>query len=226
MTCKTIQQWILLRKQGEGQTDGRAAEQRTSHVCGKRARQIQAHLTGCKSCRQWLEDYQKIGALTETALPSGEPSAKVLINVLREARVHAPEPRTQSNRPLGQLVLRLVHVSALRPSLALATAAAVCLMLVGGWLLRPTPDVLVGDSQLSTILLMLAEETDEDLSDASVSATSAEAESLEALAQELLALQGLDADYTDLELSTPSEAHQATDPLTRSSAASRSERYG
>ncbi|MBL7076656.1 MAG: zf-HC2 domain-containing protein [Kiritimatiellae bacterium] len=200
MKCTTIERWILLGGQAS-----------------RRKRRIDAHLEGCPACRQWLEDYRKISVLTEAALPSGEPSQKVLTTIQREARVRVGEPRARTNwiMPL------------LRPAYGLATVAALGLVLIGGWWLKPDPNGFGSEAQLSTILLMLTEETVDLDSDTAPAPADVEAmASLDALAERLLTLQGLDDTYTDAELSTPGEAHQATDPLTRSSAASRSERYG
>lgn len=199
---------------------------------GWRARRIQAHLPGCESCRRWLEDYRTIGEITEPVLLSGEPSEKVLTNIRREARIRAPEPHTHTRwRGLPFVVrssaVRLFALRPVRPLYGLATVAALCLILIGGWWLKPDPNGFGSEAQLSTILWMLSEETEVVGSETASLPTDMEAAaSLDALAQQLLTLQGLDESYTEAELSTPGGVPQATDPLTRSSAASRAERYG
>jgi hypothetical protein len=212
MKCATIERWILL-----GGTSHGGATGWSKLVAARRARKVEAHLDQCADCRQWFEDYQAIRAMAAEALADGEPSEKVLTNIRREARVRADEPHAHTGWATPWL----------RPAYGLATVAALCLVLIGGWWLKPDPEGFGREAQLSTILLMLSEETvDLDSDSAPLPADMEEMASLDALAQQLLTLQGLDDSYTDAELSTQVEAPQATDPLTRSSAASRAERYG
>jgi predicted anti-sigma-YlaC factor YlaD len=210
MKCSTVERWIL--------RDEDAADSQTGEQLSWRQKRIQSHLNGCAACRQWLEDYRKIALLAEADLPAGGPSQTVLTNIRREARVRAAEPDAHTGWAMPWL----------RPAYGLATVAALCLVLVGGWWLRPDPNGFGNEAQLSTILLLMTEEA-EDVDSEKEPPLPSEVEeiaSLDALAEQLLMLQGLDAGYTDVELSSQDEVPQATDPLTRSSAASRAERYG
>jgi len=228
MKCKTIERWMLR----EEQPNSRTADLRAGEMFGWRARRIQAHLAGCESCRRWLEDYRKIGEITEAVLPRGEPSEKVLTNIRREARIRAPEPHTHAGwRGLPFVVrssaVRLFVLRPVRPSLSLATIAAACLVLVGAWWMKPDPNGFGSAAQISTIMLMLSEDTAS--LDAETTALGEDLEqvaSLDALAQQLLTLQGLDAEYTEAELSTPVEELPATDPLARNTSAFQSGIYG
>jgi hypothetical protein len=203
MKCTTIERWILLERTGE--------------LSAGRRQRLAAHVAACAHCRAWREAAAAIEDAAREALTHGEPSQRVLVNIRREARVRAAAPHH---------AIRLTPW--LRPAYGLATVAALCLVLVGGWWLRPDPNGFGGEEQLSTILLMLTRETDDTLAEAAADlpADAEQTASLDTLAQELLVLQGLDADYTETELSTPGEAPQATDPLTRSNRVSPTERYG
>ncbi|MDP6630470.1 MAG: hypothetical protein QGH42_12360 [Kiritimatiellia bacterium] len=188
----------------------------TRMVSARRSRKVEAHLKLCAACKQWLADYQAIQQLAANALPDGQPSEKVLINIRREGRVQtADAPAHKGATPW------------LRPAYGLATVAAVCLVLVGAWWMKPDQVGFGNEAQLSTIMLMLSEDTvslDEETT--ALSADVEEVASLDTLAQQLLTLQGLDAGYTEAELSTPVEELPATDPLTRSTSAFRAGRYG
>ncbi len=233
MKCTTIERWILQEKQ----PNSRTAEQSNDEQSNWRTRRIETHIESCASCRQWREDLRTISAMAQAGLSSGEPSSTVLTNIRREARIRAAESHNHANGLLPSFVGRLPAValakaglfacSIARPSLGIATVAALCLVLVGAWWLRPDPNGFGADAQLSAILLMLSEETTDLDSDSESPTSDMEAlASLDALAQQLLTLQGLDDSYTEAELSTQDEELQATDPLTHSSDAFRAERYG
>ncbi len=233
MNCNKIERWILLEDQpclrggDSGPTDGQDANQPDSRRFSRRQQLIAGHLAHCVTCRQWLDGYRRVAELaTDPILSKGDPSPSVLVNIHREARVRAPEPGRQSDATIGRFGARLLRASALRPSFGLATVAALCLLIVGGWLLRPAPETLAGEARLGIILRMVAEETDSGMPDESGTTDAERTSSVEALAQELLTLQGLDAGYTELELTTPGGALQATDPLTHSTGVSRSGIYG
>ncbi len=229
MKCRTVERWMLRDKQPHAKDEQpnsrtappslrlwRASELRTKEISGWRERRIETHIESCAACRQWREDYQKLSAIAETALPCGEPSEKVLVNIRREARVRAAEPHAHTGWSMPWL----------RPAYGLATIAALCMVLIGGWWPRPDPNGFESEAQLSTILMMLEETADPIAETASLPIEIEAVASLDAVAQQLLTLQGLDDGYTDAELSTPGEVPQATDPLTRSSGVSRAERYG
>jgi anti-sigma factor RsiW len=77
MTCQDAEKLILLQDSGEMPT--------------KRANELAAHLHDCEDCRQFqfalIESKPHFYALEE------EPSATIMQNVLREARVNAPEKK-------------------------------------------------------------------------------------------------------------------------------------
>jgi predicted anti-sigma-YlaC factor YlaD len=168
---------------------------------------IEAHLARCAACRQWRADVAAIETLARETFRAGEPSERVLVNIRREARLRAPE-----SRPVRR------HANGWRPAFGLA-AAALC-VLAGGLWMRPAPEAMGGEAQLSAILLMLQDETD------SLTNGLPRAASLDSVARALLMLQGLDADYTESELTTLGEAPRATIPLTRSNPSPHAERYG
>jgi hypothetical protein len=211
MKCETIERWMLLGSPADGEAMGW-----TRIVSARRTRKVEGHLEQCDACKQWLADYQVMQTLAADALPNGQPSEKVLANIRREGRVRiADGPARAGATPW------------LRPAYGLATVAAACLVLVGAWWMKPDPNGFGGEAQLSTIMLILSEDTASlDEETAALSADVEEVASLDTLAQQLLTLQGLDAEYTEAELSTPVEELPATDPLTRSTSAFRAGRYG
>lgn len=198
MKCKTTERWIVLEGSGE--------------LSARRQRRLAAHLVQCEGCRQWREACDVIETRARDVLVNGEPSETVLANIRREARVRATD-----KRPTVWLAPWM------RPVYGLA---ALCVVLIGGWWMRPDPEVFGGEAQLQTILLMLSDETNmfaqvsSTLSDEAVGQTA-----LETLAQDLLLLQGLDEEYTDAELRDPGEEPLATDPLSRSSFVPQAKRY-
>ncbi len=224
MKCITIQRWMLL----DAQPNSRTTEQPNYEGTGSwRKRRIRNHLDDCPSCRAWREGYRRISQMATEALSTGEPSEKTLINIRREARVRVAEPHTRATWGVPAFVARLFGCSSIRPLYALTTVAAVGLVLVGAWWIKPSPNGAESVAQLRTIMLMLSKETASlDGGTTTLSDDLEEVASLDTLAQQLLTLQGLDAEYTETELSTPVEALPATDPLTRSTSAFRAERYG
>ncbi|VGO19435.1 anti-sigma factor family protein [Pontiella sulfatireligans] len=74
MKCTEAEKWVLLQDSGE--------------IPAKRKNALAAHLHDCNPCRQFqhaLIESQQLFPTTE------EPGAKALQNVLREARLQAPE---------------------------------------------------------------------------------------------------------------------------------------
>ncbi|NQU41260.1 MAG: zf-HC2 domain-containing protein [Lentisphaerae bacterium] len=201
MRCKTIERWTLLDRTGE--------------LSPRRHGRLQTHLKACDHCRAWRDSTEAITAAAHGALATGTPSEVTMVNIRREARLRAREAARK--RPLTLW---------LRPISGLA-AAALCLIAMGGWWMRPTPDPFDGQAQLSTILMMLTEEAmGSEGGGTTLPATADEPLSLDALASELLALQGMDASYTEAELREPGGVPQATDPLTRSRPALPARIYG
>ncbi len=76
MKCQDAEKLILLQDSGE--------------LAGKQANALSAHLQDCEPCQQFRH------ALVESQnafLNLEEPSAKAVLNVLREARLNAPEKK-------------------------------------------------------------------------------------------------------------------------------------
>ena len=194
MRCDTIQRWLLLETTGE--------------LSPRRHAQLQEHVADCDDCRAWRDSMAILTAGTRDALASAEPSQATLDNIRREARLRADDAPHQD------------HLAPwLRPAFALATAA-LCLIAIGGWWMRPEPTAFCGQAQLNTILRMLEEEsTVIDQVAATVTIPADEPLSLDALAAELLTLQGLDETYTEAELREPGVEPPATAPLTHSTPA-------
>ena len=193
MKCNTTERWMLLNQAGE--------------LSPRKMQRMQTHVAQCTACQEWHAALCAIEVRTTGIMAGGEPSAAVVANIKREARVHADLPA-----PGERLAPWL------RPAYGLAAVAALCLLLVGTHGLRPTPTGAGGEAELSMILLMLTEGTNSVGQAATASPHDAPA-SLERLGHDLLVLQGWDEDYGDAELSVPGEALPATAPLTHSTPA-------
>ena len=76
MNCKEAEKFILLEDSGE--------------LGSKKSRALVEHLSGCKPCRNFKA--LMFGAKTECGAQE-EPSAKIVQDVLRIARIEAPERR-------------------------------------------------------------------------------------------------------------------------------------
>ena len=120
MKCQDAEKQILLQDSGE--------------LAAKQARPLAAHLHGCKPCRQFQHALVESQGIFQTV---EEPGAKAIQNVLREARLNAPEKR---------------HLAIFRWKPVLAMAASVMIGL-GFFSLTLRPDkvgmeLVVTDTQL------------------------------------------------------------------------------
>ncbi|MDH3981901.1 MAG: hypothetical protein OES84_03260 [Kiritimatiellaceae bacterium] len=97
MKCQNAEKLILLKDSGE--------------IKPEQNRVLKSHLSECEACRQFQ---QVLSKSLNTFQTMEEPSAKVMQNVLRVARVNAPEKE-------------LTHLFGLKP--ALATAASLLIAL-------------------------------------------------------------------------------------------------
>lgn len=102
MKCHDAEKYILLQESGELPT-------------GK-ANALATHLHDCEPCREFQFALFESHA---TQIPQAEPSAKVLQNVLREARLNAPAQRK-------------AQIFAWKPALAMAASFVIALGLFLG----------------------------------------------------------------------------------------------
>lgn len=195
MNCRQAERWILMETSGE--------------LTARRRRRLARHRAGCDRCGQFATDTRTLTARAADALPAAEPSQRVLVNIRREARVHASGPGRHGPR------LRILPLPWQNPVAGLAYAMALVLIVGVWWLAAPAaPDR--GASDLDAMLALVAEETG---TRALVSGAGEPEDQLRFLAQELLALQGLGAGLTDEEISEiQAEELPATDPQSRSNA--------
>ena len=98
MKCTTAERLILLQDSGE--------------LAGKRSDALYTHLNECGECREYKISIME--AKSTAAAPMKEPDAPIVQNVLREARMMAP------NRKIISLVT-------LRPALAIAASMVIVL---------------------------------------------------------------------------------------------------
>lgn len=97
MKCVEAEKSIILQDSGE--------------LVTSQLRELEAHLSGCESCQQ----FQSILLGSRTVLTaSHEPPVKVVQDILRQFRIHAPAPRTH-------------HVFGWKPAAAMAAAAVIIL---------------------------------------------------------------------------------------------------
>ncbi len=102
MKCIIAEKFILLQDSGE--------------LGANKALELEAHLAGCESCRQ----FNQVLRATETSFGAGhEPSIKVVQDVLRAAHTNAPERKH-------------LPVFGWKPALAMAASVVILLGLVLG----------------------------------------------------------------------------------------------
>jgi predicted anti-sigma-YlaC factor YlaD len=92
MKCQEAEKLLLLQDSGE--------------MAAKRANPLAAHLHDCDPCRKFQHALMEAHNSFQTL---EEPSAKVMQDILREARLNAPEKKT-------------ARIFALRPALAMAAS--------------------------------------------------------------------------------------------------------
>ena len=95
MKCKEAEKWILLEDSGE--------------LAAGLAESLDSHLVGCNACRAFRQ------SIAESKLAFGameEPSAAAVQNVLREARLKAPQRKP-------------VRIFGLKPALAMAASVMI-----------------------------------------------------------------------------------------------------
>jgi len=105
MKCQDAEKYILLQDSGE--------------MPGKCANELAAHLHDCEPCQEF--QFSLIESQVHFQTLEEEPSATAMQNVLREARVNAPEGRSA----------RLPHFG-WRPALGMAAAVVIGLSLFFG----------------------------------------------------------------------------------------------
>jgi predicted anti-sigma-YlaC factor YlaD len=97
MKCNEAEKLLLLKDSGE--------------LTGQRANDVAAHLRRCAECR----DFQQSIAQSRLAFDAmDEPGAKVVQDILRAARLNAPQKRTS-------------RIFALKPALAMAASVMIAL---------------------------------------------------------------------------------------------------
>lgn len=95
MKCQHAEKLLLLQGSGE--------------LSGNKAELLNTHLQGCEACQQ----FQSMLIEAQTAFaPTEEPSATAVQNILREARLNAPEKRS-------------ARIAAWKPALAMAVSVMV-----------------------------------------------------------------------------------------------------
>ena len=131
MKCHDAEKWIMLQNSGE--------------MPAKNENALAAHLHDCEPCRQFqfaLIESQQVFQ------PLEEPSVKAVQNVLREARLNAPEKKKAS-------------IWVLKPVVATAAAAVIGLGLffgafspdkVGMELVMTETQLLTADDQISSVM--------------------------------------------------------------------------
>ena len=94
MKCKHAEKLILLRDSGE--------------LAGHQTDALSIHLGGCERCR----GFQQAIVESKFAFPMEEPRAKVMQDILREARLNAPQKKP-------------ARIFGLKPALAMAASAMI-----------------------------------------------------------------------------------------------------
>ena len=95
MKCNEAEKLVLLQDSGE--------------LAGNQADILSGHLEECKNCRNFQQSIAKTGLAFQNM---EEPSAKVVQNILREARLNAPHRKPS-------------RIFGLKPALAMAASAMI-----------------------------------------------------------------------------------------------------
>ncbi len=175
MNCQDVRKRLLRN------SDGMAAPRR-------RVR-IEKHLASCPACRAHRDEIVQFGAFIRSAPLEDGPSEHTMQRIMAFAAAERPQPS------------RLAFPAAWRPLLAVAACLALVLGILGALAIRrplsliPAATATSRLTEVSSLLVMLMEH-DEAAAEAHTAAVKGD---MKGFARQLLIIEGLDPDGTELE---------------------------